>query len=699
MTERDWNLPPTLDAALREHYTGAKPQPAFANRLEKELAQHHAVLLKSKPYTRARTPRRDLMKTLRTQPVLAVILVIVAILILTGVAYAVGRMTGFIPGFGFTADSRVVYVLEEPVEVADGQISMILTQAISSEEEFSVQLEIHGLYDANEFDQGALLLLNGDKIDYTTGSGSDDDQGNLTRIYHFPAVSPGIRQATFIIQDASGKQHTFPLKLRPIEPDEFLPGISDDISAVHREYPYGVKFVIDNVTADADKTIFQISLRSDELPAFFSGPWSVTLHDQNGDIYPVSEISISQEANDGNSRTFQTNPFSGNERLTLTIVSFPDTQELTLGFAVPIFQEVPDFIFDPGPDPEAGQTWELNDVITAGNFTLRLVGAELIQERELELQFEKTEGLTSIMIYSDDPDISGNHSGPHGSMTTVIRFRKPLSHPVEFEIKDVYYTIPGPVQIEWTPPKAPAESILLQTPTSMPTPVPTTGPLPEITDLVILEAVALAERFDSQFQQGSGWIHEVSEKTTNISEGQTYPPPYLIQDNWFEIDAEGYIIRAVRTDKDEAGNILQQSVTIGDFSMNLTTGEASTYDRPPYRYSADRFTFDLTHNDLTDTTVTREDTLCENGQPCVLFTVIENYPQPIEDTNEGFSYSGFVKQVWMDANTGQQHHTVRLNRLANGEKLLHDIYDILTIEKVDSPPQEILDILDNVQVP
>jgi hypothetical protein len=133
--------------------------------------------------------------------------------------------------------------------------------------------------------------------------------------------------------------------------------------------------------------------------------------------------------------------------------------------------------------------------------------------------------------------------------------------------------------------------------------------------------------------------------------------------------------------------------------MNLTTGEGSKYDRPPDRYSADRFTYDLTNRELADTVVTREDTPCENGQPCVLFTAIENYPQPMEDTEEGLVHSGFVKQVWVDASTGQQYHLVRMTRFTNGEEHLHDIYNVLTVEKVDSPPQEIITILDNVQVP
>jgi len=42
------------------------------------------------------------MQTLRARPIFALIVVLIALSLLTGVVYALGRLTGFIPGFGFT---------------------------------------------------------------------------------------------------------------------------------------------------------------------------------------------------------------------------------------------------------------------------------------------------------------------------------------------------------------------------------------------------------------------------------------------------------------------------------------------------------------------------------------------------------------------------------------------------------------------
>jgi hypothetical protein len=62
------------------------------------------------------------MRRLMTRPIMVLIAVILSMLLLTGVAYAVGRLAGFIPGIGFVQD--VHSVLETPVIV---QREMIVT--------------------------------------------------------------------------------------------------------------------------------------------------------------------------------------------------------------------------------------------------------------------------------------------------------------------------------------------------------------------------------------------------------------------------------------------------------------------------------------------------------------------------------------------------------------------------------------------
>ena len=65
------------------------------------------------PRLSSKLERKSLMQTLRAKPAMLILSVLIALTLLTGVAYALGRLAGFIPGFGFTGDTSMVYVLKE----------------------------------------------------------------------------------------------------------------------------------------------------------------------------------------------------------------------------------------------------------------------------------------------------------------------------------------------------------------------------------------------------------------------------------------------------------------------------------------------------------------------------------------------------------------------------------------------------------
>src|SRR5215208_3493684 len=98
--------------------------------------------------------RKTLMQTLRARPVLAVMIAILALLLLTGVAYAVGRSIGYIPGFGLVEQGTSIRVLEEPVSVTRDGITVTVTSAVSTAErtviEFTVENVPWGALSHNE---------------------------------------------------------------------------------------------------------------------------------------------------------------------------------------------------------------------------------------------------------------------------------------------------------------------------------------------------------------------------------------------------------------------------------------------------------------------------------------------------------------------------------------------------------------------
>ena len=160
----DLILPQELDTAITEYYATLEPSSSFAAHLELELRQHQGVLLQHKANSRFHfswSGRREIMQTLRARPILALIVILIALSLLTGVVYALGRLTGFIPGFGFTSDIQSVYLLSEPVEAISGDVTLSVDQAVSDESKLWVNLTVTGLPEEQDFSQAFVYLSNG----------------------------------------------------------------------------------------------------------------------------------------------------------------------------------------------------------------------------------------------------------------------------------------------------------------------------------------------------------------------------------------------------------------------------------------------------------------------------------------------------------------------------------------------------------
>jgi len=360
------------------------------------------------------------------------------------------------------------------------------------------------------------------------------------------------------------------------------------------------------------------------------------------------------------------------------------------------------FLFDPGPNPVVGQSWPLDEVIRAGDFTLRAVKASLTSPTELFFEFDPLENLTSVMLYSSDPLLRGATGGvpqESGKILAGMSFEQIPAHPFEVRLIRVFYTAHGSWEIRWQPPAAPQGSFAQATKISTPANRPTATPTLDTSNPFVLEVQRLAQQFDAPFQEGPAWIHSVTERTSNPRPGQIYPLPYLISEQWIETDASGYVIRSVWIDKDANGKTIQLSATVGDYSVNFTTGDADFNPSQPYRYSADILTHDLARAEQYGITVTREETPGDDGQPCIAITSLESFPQPTLFAGESKAFIGSGNTVWINRLTGQQIQFQSFWRLEDGTDKVESTERYLLVEKVSLPPQEILDILARVVVP
>ena len=84
------------------------------------------------PRIAAKLERKTFMQTLRARPALAILIVMIALSLLSGVVYAIGRSLGYIPGVGIVEQGTPIRVLAEPVSVERDGITLTITEAVLS---------------------------------------------------------------------------------------------------------------------------------------------------------------------------------------------------------------------------------------------------------------------------------------------------------------------------------------------------------------------------------------------------------------------------------------------------------------------------------------------------------------------------------------------------------------------------------------
>lgn len=440
----------------------------------------------------------------------------------------------------------------------------------------------------------------------------------------------------------------------------------------------GMTLLLDDVKISNDHTIIQVSLLFDSPDISLAGDWNIAMTDSQGRIYPLTNI-IPEMMDYGKTRVYQTIPLPEGERITLELKSFPPNQGLSF---MQDFSAAPGvFTFDPG-SLQVGESMPLDEIVDAG-FPLQLTRAERTSANELLFEFDSEQYYTGVMLSS--PTASGSSSGniAGNKFASAISFAEMPEEPIQIQVTRIYYN----VHSAWSFDFRVAQSMFTDLPPAAPASIPTAQPETAFTsqDPLFLEAQSLAEKFNTSVLNKAGWVRIISETITeNIQPGQNYPPPYYREEQWFEIDSDGWVTRNLVTHWDEDGNILQQSVSVGTHSMNLTTGEAMEF--PTYRLSLDWILSDLDYALNHSQTVSREETLCEDGSPCLLISM-------------RYNVGVFGRRVWINLETGQQVKLQSFEENPDGTETILFTQTFLPVKRMDSPPQNILDVFSRVLFP
>lgn len=442
----------------------------------------------------------------------------------------------------------------------------------------------------------------------------------------------------------------------------------------------GVMLVLEDVQISSDRTVLQVSLRFDTPEHSVAGQWNVTMTDSQGRIYPLTDITP-QAMDMSMARVYQTVPLPAGERITLDLVSFPPPLA-RMPLMLDLSANPGKFTFDPRA-LEIGESLTLKREIQANGYLLRLTGARKPTANELLFEFDAQGYLNGVMLFSPSAGGASTNLLQNNKIVASLSFSEMPNEPIEIDVTKIFYDAFGSWALEFEV----VNSMFADLPASAAAPTPTSAPEPKFMSQapIFLEAQALTEKFNQSILQGPSWVRVVSEIVTeNLQTGQDYPPPYYREEQWFEVDAEGWVTRNVVIHWSEGEDILQQSISVGSHTVNLTTGEAMEF--PMYRLSLDWILLDLDYASENGEYVTREETACEDGSPCLLISMCYNM-------------CDFGRRVWINMETGQQVNVQSFVENPDGTENILYTQTFLPVEQMDIPPPEILDLFEKALFP
>jgi hypothetical protein len=406
--------------------------------------------------------RKSLMQTIRTRPLLMIIIIILALLILTGVVYAVGMATGYIPGVGFVNPSAPIRVLAEPVSQTQAGITVTIEQVIVDSERTVVIYRTEGLtiQAANSKGEGGgnpfgsvqlLRLPDGSTLKETSDIGYGGTPEPLINNIHaeggwpnyvsrlvYPPVSSDVNELTLLIPvlqnmpvGAAAENWSLTFRLKPAPPNmTFVPILEltqPSVSAVTTTpvvgktsapslsdiaIKNGFTFKLDNVIELDDGFVFTGNLSWDNS-VFPTGKGMIseevvpTLTDSSGQKIPMENVPLNAPYTEHQtSWSYRTDRKAFAGPLVLSIPSIT-----TMMTAPDISLEI-----NIGPNTQIGQGWEINrDFVVAGH-TIRLLSVSLINPPDtcsksgLEFKFKGDVAGIGAMVTDVNPEPTTDHT-------------------------------------------------------------------------------------------------------------------------------------------------------------------------------------------------------------------------------------------------------------------------------------------------
>jgi hypothetical protein len=345
------------------------------------------------PRIAAQLERKSPMTTLRTRPFAVVLIALFILLTLSGVAYALGKALGYIPGVGIVDQSSPLRVLAEPVSQTRDGITVTVSDAVLSADRTIVVVKFENVPvdkvpnqedNPDCYPAPAFQLPVGDPLQPLSSQGNDWGAGSEYH-YTYAAVPADVNDITLFIGCVPGdvsprvlpENWELPLHFVPAPPDmtalpviEYVP--SPVPTNVSGEDQIAITKVID--LGDSYILVGKFPLLTNSLGYFTPG--MRMLLDGNGNILPWKMPQDSVLPPPDPNAQVTTEDWA--VQVDKGFVS-PLTIKITRSSSYPTANDAPlEYEFDAGENPKIGDEWQVNQKFDAGGhpFTLLSIRAE-----------------------------------------------------------------------------------------------------------------------------------------------------------------------------------------------------------------------------------------------------------------------------------------------------------------------------------
>ncbi len=494
-----------------------------------------------------------------------------------------------------------------------------------------------------------------------------------------------------------------PVRLEPaaqvVAPQE--PGlVSDKVN--------GLTLLLLKAAQTPSETAFQFGMEWEGQNRMVGHTAPITLRDSAGRYY------LLYGGSDSGSYTNENPNFTSLSSMVTTPIRSTEPLTFSLDWAaVSVFgANAPgaSFTFDPGPSPQIGQEWALDQPLQVGDLSMKVVAARLKQDPSgqysLEFDLHAPEDVYGLTLFPRDADSVGASTGvdrARNVLVSIVLLNGIPTGPITLDAQEASLHVTGSWQIVWAPEKM---SFPLA---AGPTPAPTrlAPPLELAADQPLLQEVqALLDQGYASFRQGPGWVHVVKETRSEPGSGMLdtgegpLQPPLTTNEEWYQVDAQGLSSVNAYLSYDPDGKLVSASFQNGTVHFSLPDARGGI--SPDVFVSAPALDNNLLNTlsyRLSQGQEFQQEEVELDGKPCLLFTLPDRFDPPQAQWGETEPVKESAYQVWIDRETGRVVQSGTRITYVDGSSRYSYLYKLLKIELVDQPSQDVMDLLNSVVMP